>query len=253
MWFRSIIAGIACFLLAGAALGAEKPYRVSLIGDGFDGRSWQTGVLIELEPGWKTYWRMPGEAGIPPEFTWASSAPAEIKVSFPVPARYADLSGETVGYETAALFPVKVTPETATELDLSLNIFFAVCKDICIPATASAAIALGPMMRDPSGSARVAAAMEAVPAEGSAIGAARLVMEGGTPVLELQLKARPEDIFVETGGGPAYFRAPVFSADGRAARLTIDNLKDPASLAGTPLKLTYRLNGVGHEQTVTLP
>ena len=95
---------------------AEKPYRVSLIGDSFDGRSWQTGVLIELEPGWKTYWRMPGEAGIPPEFTWTTSAPAEVRVSFPRPARYADQSGETVGYEGAALFPVAVTPETATEL-----------------------------------------------------------------------------------------------------------------------------------------
>lgn len=244
---------MACSLLATAALGAEKPYRVSLIGDGFDGTSWHTGVLIELEPGWKTYWRMPGEAGIPPVFTWASSAPAEIEVSFPVPARYADQSGEAVGYETSALFPVAVTPEAATELDLSLEIFFAVCKDICIPASASARITLGPMMRDPSGSARVEAARDAVPGQGSVIGAARLVMEGGKPVLELELKERPEDIFVETQGGSAYFRAPDFSADGRTARLIVDNLKDPASLAGTPLTLTYRLNGKGHEQTVILP
>jgi DsbC/DsbD-like thiol-disulfide interchange protein len=252
MWLRSIIVSVACSLLAPGALGADKPYRVSLIGDSFDGRSWQTGVLIELEPGWKTYWRMPGEAGIPPEFTWTTSAPAEIEVSFPAPARYADQSGETVGYEASALFPVVVTPETATQLDLSLEIFFAVCKDICIPASASAQIRLGPMMRDPSGSARVEAARGDVPGQGSAIGAARLVTEGGKPVLELELKERPEDIFVETQGS-AYFRAPDFSADGRTARLTIDNLKDPASLAGTPLKLTYRLNGVGHEQTVTLP
>jgi suppressor for copper-sensitivity B len=252
MWFRSIIAGIACSLTAAAALGAENPYRVSLIGDSFDGQSWHTGVLIELDPGWKTYWRMPGEAGIPPEFTWKSSAPADIEVSFPAPARYADQSGETVGYEVSALFPVAVTPATATELDLSLEIFFAVCKDICIPASASAAISLGPMMRDPAGSARVEEAIGAVPAQGSAIAAAQLVMESGKPVLQLDLKERPEDIFVETEG-PAYFRAPDFSADGRTARLSIENLKDPASLAGTPLKFTYRLNGIGLEQTVTLP
>ena len=252
MWFRSIIAGIAGSLLAGSAMAAEKPYRVSLIGDGFDGRSWHTGVLIELEPGWKTYWRMPGEAGIPPEFTWTTSAPADIEVSFPAPARYADQSGETVGYEASALFPVAVTPGQATELDLGLEIFFAVCKDICIPANASARIALGPMMRDPSGSARVEQARGAVPGQGSAIAAARLMMEGGKPVLQLELREKPEDIFVETPGS-TYFRAPEFSADGRTARLAVDNLKDPASLSGTSLRLTYRLNGVGQEQTVTLP
>jgi DsbC/DsbD-like thiol-disulfide interchange protein len=252
MRFRSIIAGLACSLLAQAAEAASQPYRVSLIGDAFDGRSWHTGVLIELDPGWKTYWRMPGEAGIPPEFTWTTSAPAEIRVSFPGPARYADQSGETVGYEGSALFPVAVTPEKAGEVDLGLELFFAVCKDICIPATARAAISLGPMMRDPAGSARVEQAREAVPGQGSAVSSARLVMEGAKPMLVLELAERPEDIFVETPG-TAYFRAPEFAPDGRTARLAVDNLKDPSMLAGTALTLTYRLNGVSLEQTVTLP
>jgi DsbC/DsbD-like thiol-disulfide interchange protein len=252
MWFRSIVLAMACSLLAPAALAVEKPYRVSLIGDSFDGRSWHTGVLIELEPGWKTYWRMPGEAGIPPEFTWTTSAPAEVKVAFPAPARYADQSGETVGYEGSALFPAVVTPETATELELGVDLFFAVCKDICIPASARASITLGTAMRDPSGSARVDQAMRAVPAEGAAVTSARLVMDDGKSVLQLALKERPEDIFVETPTS-AYFRAPDFSADGRQARLVIDNLKDPATLAGTALKLTYRIGGVSLEQTVTLP
>lgn len=252
MWFRSIVLAMACSLLAPAALAVEKPYRVSLIGNSFNGRSWHTGVLIELEPGWKTYWRMPGEAGIPPEFTWTTSAPAEVKVAFPAPARYADQSGETVGYEGSALFPAVVTPETATELQLGVDLFFAVCKDICIPASARASITLGTAMRDPSGSARVDQAMRAVPAEGAAVTSARLVMDDGKSVLQLALKERPEDIFVETPTS-AYFRAPDFSADGRQARLVIDNLKDPATLAGTALKLTYRIGGVSLEQTVTLP
>lgn len=252
MWLRSIIAGVACFLLAPAALGAEQPYRVSLIGDSFDGRSWQTGVLIELAPGWKTYWRMPGEAGIPPEFTWTASEPAEVIISLPAPSRFADQSGETVGYEGEVLFPVAVTPDKATGLDLKLDLFFAVCKDICIPASAQAMVTLGPMMLDPAGSARVERAREAVPGPGSAVSSARIVMEGGKPVLLLELAERPEDIFVEMPGS-AYFRAPVFSADGRTARLVADNLKDPGSLAGAALRLTYRLNGAGLEQTVPLP
>ena len=35
-------------------------------------------------------------------------------------------------------FPAVVTPEKATELDLGVELFFAVCKDICIPASAKA-------------------------------------------------------------------------------------------------------------------
>lgn len=252
MQFRSIITGAACSLLATAALAEQKPYRVSLIGDSFDGRSWHTGVLVELEPGWKTYWRMPGEAGIPPEFTWSPSAPAQVSLSFPTPARYADQSGETVGYEEAVVFPVMVTPEKAGSLDLGLEMFFAVCKDICIPATASATIALGTAMADPEGSARVEQARNVLPAPGAAVSSAGIVMEGGKPVLQLDLAERPDDIFVETPTS-AYFRAPDISADGRQARLAIDNLKDPSTLAGTTLTLTYRLHGVGLEQTVTLP
>ena len=252
MGFRSIIAGLAASLLACSATAAEKPYRVSLIGDAFDGRSWNTGVLIELEPGWKTYWRMPGEAGIPPEFTWTSSAPADIKVTFPTPARYSDQSGETVGYEGSALFPVVVTPEKAQGLDLDLSLFFAVCKDICIPASATASISLGTAVKDAEGSARVAEALAGVPAQGKAVTSARIAVDAGQPELVLDLAETPEDIFVETPTS-AYFRAPQFSADGREARLAIDNLKDPATLQGTTLTLTYRLRGAGLEQRVSLP
>ena len=236
-----------------AAAAEEKPWRVSLVGDRFDGSAWHTGVLIELEPGLKTYWRMPGEAGVPPEFTWLPSAPAEVEVQLPTPRRHADASGETVGYEGEALFPVTVTPETgAGELRLGLQLFFAVCKDICIPARAEAAIDLGTQARDPSGSARVEQAEQALPAAGDAIAAASVGEEGGKPVLLLTLKEPLEDIFVETTG-PAYFRKPVFSADGREARLAIDNLADPAKLAGATLSLTYWRGGRGLEQAVTLP
>lgn len=252
MWFRLALTTLCLPLLAAAASAAEKPYRVSLVGDGFDGTSWHTGVLVELDPGWKTYWRMPGEAGIPPEFTWSPSAPARVEVAFPTPGRHTDKSGETVGYETKVLFPVTVTPEKLAGLDLGLELFFAVCKDICIPAQAQASITLGTEERDPLGSARVEAAQASVPAAGEAVTSATLADDGGKPVLLLALKERPEDIFVETDTS-AYFRAPVFSADGREARLAIDSLSDRARLKGKTLKLTYVIGGTGHEQSVTLP
>ena len=112
MWTRFALAAL-CLALALPAVAEEKPYRVSLIGDGFDGTSWQTGVLIELAPGWKTYWRMPGDSGVPPEFTWSTSLPAKVEVQYPTPSRHVDKSGEAVGYDSEVLFPVTVTPEQA--------------------------------------------------------------------------------------------------------------------------------------------
>jgi DsbC/DsbD-like thiol-disulfide interchange protein len=239
-------------ILAGPALAMERPYRVSLIGDAYDGASWRTGVLIELEKGWKTYWRMPGEAGIPPEFAWKTSAPAEIEVLFPAPARYEDASGQTVGYEREVIFPVTVTAPGQPAVKLDLSLFFAVCKDICIPAQAEAAIELGTGVRDPEGVARVEEAVKAIPLSGTSITAARVVMQDGKPVLQLELQEKAEDIFVETTT-TAYFRSPVFSADGLSASLVIDNVEDLAKLAGTTLKITYTRQGRGLEQSVALP
>ena len=252
MWLRILLTVLAYVLSAAAVEAQEKPYRVALVGDGFDGKAWHTGVLISLDPGWKTYWRMPGEAGVAPEFTWAASVPAEIDVLYPTPSRHADQSGEAVGYENEVLFPVVVNAGSATGLDLKLDLFFAVCKDICIPASAQAAITLGPAMADTDGAARVEDALKQIPETGTAVASATLVSDGGKPQLLLSLTAKADDIFVETAGS-AYFHAPSFSPDGREARLAIDNLKDPAKLSGAALKLTYRIDERGFEQTVMLP
>jgi DsbC/DsbD-like thiol-disulfide interchange protein len=248
---RLLSAGLGVLLMACSAAAEPKPYRVSLIGDKFDGKYWHTGVLIELDPGWKTYWRMPGEAGVSPEFTWTPAPPAEVSVSYPAPARYADASGETVGYEGEVLFPVTVKAGAADDVELGLDLFFAVCKDICIPAKAQASITLGREARDPPGAARVETARALVPVAGDAISAATITEEGGKPVLELALARPVEDIFAESPT-PAYFRAPVFTADGRAARLSIDNVGAAEKLRGQVLTLTYRSSGKAYEQTLKL-
>src|SRR5665647_485933 len=75
-----------------------EPFKVSLISGGREGGVWQAGILVELEPAWKTYWRMPGDSGIPPQFDWAGSDNiAAIEVMFPIPGRFRDGSGETIG------------------------------------------------------------------------------------------------------------------------------------------------------------
>ncbi len=149
---QALIAFATISLTATAARSdIPEPFKVSLISGGREGGVWQAGILVELEPEWKTYWRMPGDSGIPPQFDWAGSKNgAAIEVGFPVPRRFNDAGGETIGYHDQVVFPVFVKPaKLDAAVSLQLNMFFAVCKDVCIPAKARAEVALGASAANP--------------------------------------------------------------------------------------------------------
>jgi len=249
---RAIIAGIAGFSMARQPWAqASPPYRITLIGGAHDGAAWRAGVAVDLDKGWKTYWRMPGEAGIPPRFDWTKSRGASgVEVLYPLPQRLHDLSGETVGYERRVVFPVIVTPaENAAEVRLRLDLFFAVCKDICIPANAQGTLLLTSASTPDAGI--VDRWIEQVPVPGTAVRAVTAAMDGEETFLVVKLIRPVDDIFVESAS-LAYFRKPAFSADGLEARLTVDNVKDAAQLAGLSLNLTIAADGSGIEQTITV-
>lgn len=102
------------------------------------GRRVVAGVEIETKSDWKTYWRNPGDAGVPPAFDWSKSVNvATADVRYPAPLRLVDKSGVTIGYLGGVVFPVMVTPtDPAKPVTLRLTIDYGVCKDICVPAQA---------------------------------------------------------------------------------------------------------------------
>ncbi len=95
----------------------------------------EAALEIELSPGWHSYWRVPGDAGLPPVFNWEKSTNVSgVDVSWPFPKRMDELGMTTFGYEGAVMFPLKINAAKdggATDLKLGLDIM--VCKDICIP------------------------------------------------------------------------------------------------------------------------
>ena len=230
-----------------------QPFKVSLISGGREGGVWQAGILVELEPEWKTYWRMPGDSGIPPQFDWAGSEnSAAIDVGFPVPRRFNDAAGETIGYHDRVVFPVFVKPEKLdAAVSLKLGMFFAVCKDVCIPAKANAAAALSASAANPlldewrKRLPRLVAA-----GDPPFVTAARFETRENRPVLVVSLNGQAQDIFVESGTS-AYFGKPQFGATGEAW-LPIANLKDTLKLRGVPLKLTLSTGDSGIEQTLAI-
>ncbi|MCW5680918.1 MAG: hypothetical protein KIS70_06305 [Xanthobacteraceae bacterium] len=101
------------------------------------------GVEVVLNEGWKTYWRYPGDAGIPPRFDWnGSENVASVEVLYPAPKRIEDGSGQaSIGYEKRVIFPLRIVPKDATKpVSLKLKLDFATCEKICIPAEALLAL-----------------------------------------------------------------------------------------------------------------
>jgi DsbC/DsbD-like thiol-disulfide interchange protein len=103
-------------------------------------------IQLRMDPGWKTYWRNPGDSGVPPTFDWSGSKNLKrAEVLYPAPHRFADANGTAIGYGGEVVFPVRITPENAGEpVDLSVSFEYGLCKDLCIPNSATLNVVLPP-------------------------------------------------------------------------------------------------------------
>lgn len=101
---------------------------------------------IVLAPGWHTYWRVPGEAGIPPRFDWSGSSNlASVAYEWPRPAVFERYGMTSYGFGGRLVLPVRLRPaDAARPLDLALVVEFGVCDDICMPASAEVDARLAP-------------------------------------------------------------------------------------------------------------
>lgn len=244
----------APFLTVPARSEVPRPFKVSMLSGGQVGDIWQAGVLIEMEPEWKTYWRVPGDTGIPPQFDWAGSKNSgSIEVGYPVPRRFQDAGGESIGYHDQVLFPLFVKPEKSDEMvHLQLNMFFAVCKEVCIPAKTKSDLLLNSSTINPvlefwqQRVPRVVAMGEA-----PSVTAVRLETLQNKPMLVLSLAKAAQDIFIESGTS-AYFGKPQLDVVPGEAWLPIWNLDDAEKLRGVPLKATLSFGDSGIEQMLVL-
>jgi DsbC/DsbD-like thiol-disulfide interchange protein len=104
----------------------------------------RAGIEIKLAPGWKTYWRYPGDSGVPPRFDFAGSQNVKsIEILWPAPHRFSDESGITIGYKDDVIFPLRIVPQDAAKpVLLRLKADYAVCEKVCIPAEGRAELML---------------------------------------------------------------------------------------------------------------
>ena len=147
---RILFASLVLALLSETAAAVRSSWndvgeaQVRLLAQANDEGTIDGGVEIALDPGWYTYWRNPGEAGIPPTFDFSGSKNvAAVTVRYPTPERYDDGTSVSVIYRDQVVFPISVTPAVRGEpVTLNLDLAFGVCREVCIPATAAAELAI---------------------------------------------------------------------------------------------------------------
>ena len=107
--------------------------------------SYQTAIDFNLNEGWKTYWRTPGPAGIPPFFDWGGSTNiANVEILWPTPHVFETYGLTSIGYKGHITLPVRITPsDPSAPVNVELKMEFGVCSDICVPADARFNVTLG--------------------------------------------------------------------------------------------------------------
>jgi len=175
------------------------------------------GIKINLAPGWKTYWRAPGDGGIPTHVSWeGSSNLKEAQIHWPRPGVFRTAGLRSVGYDESVVLPVHVDPETSGDIDAQLTLTLGVCKDICIPVRVTLDQTL------PSeGAANIAminGALDTLPekADASLSCAIHTTDEGyrlSVSAMLPELDGRGETAVVELPGQDVWISEPVFDRD----------------------------------------
>jgi DsbC/DsbD-like thiol-disulfide interchange protein len=242
--FRTISAALFSILSlfpAAAQSPSASPWvqglhsRVRLIAGGTDGDRHLAGIEIALDPGFKTYWRTPGDSGLPPSFDWSGSENvAAVDLRWPAPKRQEDAGGVAYVYGGTVVLPVMVTPkEPGKPVTLKLAIDYGVCKDICIPARAELSellFAHGPHR------AAIEEALASVPRP-QALGA-----KADLAVLGIERPAKDQSVFRVTvrapeGAKPALFAegpenwylSSSYPGDGNTFTVTVEDQPKDAS------------------------
>lgn len=223
-----------------------------------DGAGRLRGVLdIVLKPGWKTYWRDPGTAGVPPSFdVSASRNVAAAALAFPAPERHDDGYGAWAGYSASVALPVTFTvPNPAEPAQIKADVFLGFCRDICVPV--SAHFTLDASSGDaPEDAETVKAAFVALPAEADAqFGVSAEGLEGGTLTLLARMAAQTgeePELFV-AGENGLVLGVPKAEKTEAGWRFAVPLLDRPAGLKLPPVFYTLVAGKAAVSGTFSLP
>jgi DsbC/DsbD-like thiol-disulfide interchange protein len=253
--FAAAFAGVSGFAVpAGAAeesawdTGSHWAVRL-IAGRAEPGAPLRAGLQFRLDAGWKTYWRYPGDSGVPPVFDFSASENVRnVTVLWPAPHRFSDGAGHSIGYQRGVILPLRVSPQDPERpVTLRLKLSYAVCEKLCVPAEAKAELALSRAATAHELALSVAEARVPKPAVPDAAISVRAVARDASAsrpriLVDVAAPAGPLDLFVE-GPTPDWALPLPAKVDGAPAgqqrfAFDLDGLPAGAKAEGAMLRLT---------------
>ena len=249
-------------LIASPALAAETAWQtvapdvtLRLVSAGTvkpDGTTW-IGVELNMPPTTKTYWRIPGETGLPTELDFAGSQGVTADTIFwPYPER--DQSERYVDYvyHGPTLLPVQLQLDAATA-QLELSVVMGVCSDVCVPAQARFSLPLDNLKDMPNG-LRIRQAVARAPIAWD---------DGPEPIGDVHYRAAdhalavrvtgpdldPDSLIVSTDTGEPLFGAPQKSPEPDLVLIPVLGKTDEINLESRPVQLTFTTGMGAYEVT----
>lgn len=252
-------------VLAPAIWAAETPWteasqsRARFLTGTLHEKTLQGALEIELSPGWHTYWKISGDAGLPPEFDWSASRNVEkVDVSWPSPERFSEAGLVTMGYKDSFILPLEVAlkdPSQGTELGLKLQLML--CNQICIPETIALSVPVSGA--DENQQKRIDFARRKVPGkENPALKINTVAASGTSLAFSVFSNGGFDDIgIIASAGGRVFTAIPgikIDSADARTAMVTIEKPADipdlGAFLSGKELEIVLISGSQAVQKTI---
>ena len=233
--------------------------RMRLILAGDVGGGLHEGALeIEPEPGWITYWREPGDSGIPPQITVAPGSPLQLhSVDFPAPKRIDNGKVSDLAYDGPVTLPLVFEGDgNAAGKELQVHVFIGICKNICIPFQAEFKVTV-PTGSDPQDAIRIRMARQALPdgpSKDFALSAVQRSDDGKALLIDLLCPGNdPKDLQIYVTGKPGTVAMDytVEKSDGHRMllRVPVSELPD----AGDPDGRVFRLLAIDGKRTMRTP
>ena len=246
--FLRVLAFLVALSCPAIAQVPDNLARADVMAGWRDGSTHVSGLSIRMAKGWHTYWRAPGDAGIPPNFNWSGSTNVKsVRVHFPVPEVFDTYGITSIGYTDNVTFPLVIeTKDPSLPVTLRGEIDIGVCDEICVPVTLQVAATL------PSGGDRhtgLAQLLKDRPARVDQMSCEITPIADGLRVVAIanipQMRS-DEVAVVETRNSAVWVSPPVLKRNGKQLRATVEmvppNAK-PFALARSDVRLTVIAGG----------
>lgn len=216
-------------------------------------------IKFTLAPGWKTYWRAPGDGGIPPQLSWSGSKNlAGVSITWPSPKVFNQNGLRTIGYENELVLPLTISPQRdGKPIKLAVEVDLGVCNDICMPQTLRLKATLDTTENKPTPAIAAALAARPYGANEAGVRAATCALSPNADGLEIKATLTMPDtggreiVIIEPGNDTIWMS----ETDTKRRGNTLTARGDMMAYAGGPLAIdrsAIRITVLGKRQSVEI-